>query len=276
MRAVLLVLSMALLLPACARRFRVDGMVLQVEPHRGALLVSHRAIPGVMPAMVMLVRVEKASELLGVRAGSRVHFELRIERGAAVARNLRNAQIVLDGAGSDLTLPEPPQKVQPGGSVPDFVLTDQLGEMVRFSSMRGRIVIVNFLYTRCPLPEVCPRLAASFARVQRRFSDRMGSELVLLSITLDPRHDQPAVLAEYARKWRASPAAWKFLTGSEVDVEAVASALGVIYWPEEGLITHTSSTALVGRDGRLLATVDGSSFEADQLGDLVAQYLEAE
>jgi protein SCO1/2 len=99
--------------------------------------------------------------------------------------------------------------------------------------------------------------------------------MVLLSITLDPRYDTPAVLAEYAERWRADPRDWLFLTGSEEDVRRVAGQFGVVYWAEEGAITHTSSTAIIDRSGRLVALVEGSSFTSRQLMDLVQSKLDA-
>lgn len=275
MRRAIIVALAALALTACVRRYRVEGLVVQVEPARGTMLVSHRAVRGYMPAMVMPFRVETASELSDLSPGDRIAFELRVRKDGAVARDISKSSGGLDGVADDLAIPDPPDKVSPGAIVPDFSLTDQTGRQVRLSDFRGRVVVVNFIYTRCPLPEVCPRLAASFARLQKRFAEEMGRDLVLFSITLDPQYDTPAVLAEYARKWRADPAGWKLLSGSAVEIEAVARRLGVVYWPEEGLITHTSSTALVGRDGQLIALVEGSSFEPEQLGDLVAEYLRA-
>ena len=73
----------------------------------------------------------------------------------------------------------------------------------------------------------------------------------------------------YAHRWRADSETWRFLTGSMEDVRRVAGRFGVVYWAEEGAITHTSSTAIVDRDGRLRAVVEGSSFTSQQLIDLV-------
>jgi protein SCO1/2 len=133
------------------------------------------------------------------------------------------------------------------------------------------VVAVNFIYTRCPLPDVCPRLSASFATLQKRFADRLGRDLVLLSVTVDPDYDTPAVLAEYARRWGADDRGWRFLTG---DVARVAAQLGEVYWADEGTIGHNSVTSIVGRDGRLAAAVDGSSWRVDQLASLIAHELE--
>jgi protein SCO1/2 len=130
---------------------------------------------------------------------------------------------------------------------------------------------VDFIYTRCPLPDVCPRLSANFARLQKRFA----SLLALLSITLDPEYDTPIVLTEYAQRWRADPSTWLFLTGSAEEIRQTAGRFGVVYWPEEGTLTHTSSTAIIDRAGRLAALVEGSSFTSQQLIDLVQAQLGA-
>ena len=104
----------------------------------------------------------------------------------------------------------PKEKLRPGDAIADFELRDQHGQMVRLSDFRGKVVAIDFIYTRCPLPDVCPRLSASFATLQKRFA---GRDLVLLSITVDPEYDTPAVLAEYARRWGADSRGWRFLTG---------------------------------------------------------------
>src|SRR5262249_51220814 len=152
-----------------------------------------------------------------------------------------------------------------GAGVPDFELIDQSGAPLRLRDLDGKIVAVDFIYTRCPLPDVCPRLSANFAQLQRRFAGRMGTDLVLLSITIDPQYDTPEVLAKYAKIWGAKLAGWRFLTGSAEEVQRVAARLGMTYWPEEGLLTHTSQTAVIGRDRTLRAIVEGSSYTAGQL-----------
>jgi protein SCO1/2 len=114
-------------------------------------------------------------------------------------------------------------------------------------------------------------MAASFAALQRRY-DR--SDLALLSVSLDPRYDTPSVLLGYAALWQAKPRSWRFLTGSADAVDRVAQSFGVVYWPEDGTLTHTARTALIGRDGRLAALIEGSEFRTDQLIKLVEHHLE--
>jgi protein SCO1 len=275
--AVAIWLLTPLLFSACARRYRVDGLVLSVNPQEKTVMISHRSIPGYMEAMTMPFRVRRASELETLQPGDRVQFQLVVKRGLAHAEKLETGserEAVRATDTTSLPVPEPKERLRRGDRVPDFALTNHRGHGVQLSDLRGKVVAVNFIYTRCPLPEVCPRLAAIFAQLQRRFQKQMGKDLVLLSITLDATHDTPEVLATYAARWGASLPAWHFLTGSAREIERVAKRFGLVYWPEEGLLTHTSQTAVVNREGRLAALVEGSSYEDQQLGDLIARQME--
>jgi protein SCO1/2 len=262
-----IVFPLCLFLCSCARHFHAQGIVLAIDRPNQTLTISHRAIPGYMEAMSMPFHVEAARDLEHLTPGSRIDFQLKVTRGAVIARHVHFEQAAVDG----IPLPKADDKIAIGERMPDFTLTDQAGRAVRLSGFQGQLVAVDFIYTRCPLPDVCPRLSANFARLQKRYAGKM----VLLSITLDPRHDTPEVLAEYAGRWRADSHTWLFLTGSEDDIRKVAGHFGVVYWPEEGAITHTSSTAIIDRAGKLAALVEGSSFTSQQLIDLVGTELGA-
>ncbi len=179
----------------------------------------------------------------------------------------------IEEGGRKIALEAPKERVLLGDVVPDFTLVTQDGRVWPLASAKGKVVVVQFLYTRCPMPEVCPRLAATFAAMQRRFAGR--GDLLLLSITLDPVYDTPEVLSRYATLWRSNPSAWLFATGSVEQVRAAAGRFGIVFWPEEGVITHTSNIAVIGRTGRLDALVEGLSFTARQLGDLIEHQLDA-
>jgi len=263
------------MLTSCAKRYPAEGLVLRVEREKQTVVISHREIRGYMSAMAMPFRVRDAAQLEGLVPGSRVDFQLEVGRRGTFVRNLHPRASVTEGVtddnGRELRLPPPPDKLSIGAVMPDFSLIDQLSRPVRISGFRGKVVALNFIYTRCPLPDVCPRLSAGFARLQKRFAAR---DLILLSVTLDPQYDTPEVLAQYAKIWRADPARWHFLTGDLAEVQRVAARAGIIYWPEEGLLTHTSETAVIARDGKLVALIEGSGYSAGQLGDLIALELE--
>jgi protein SCO1/2 len=256
-----------------AKQFQGEGIVLRVDRAASSVTISHRAIPGYMDAMAMPFRVSRARDLAGLKPGDRVTFRLDVSGKSSRIARIRTAK---DNAadGETIDLRPPPETLEIGAPVPDFLLTDQAGKSVSLSALRGKVVAVNFIYTRCPLPEVCPRLSAHFAQVQRRFGERMGRDVVLLSVTLDPQYDTIERLGAYAKIWRAAPGGWKFLTGSEEEIGRTARAFGMVYWPEEGLVAHTSETGVIGRDGRLASRVSGSGFTASQIGDLIAAALE--
>jgi protein SCO1/2 len=160
-----------------------------------------------------------------------------------------------------------------GAAVPDFTLIDQGGKPFTFASLRGRVVAMNFIYTTCALPNFCLRLANNFASMQKRFASALGRDLVLVTVTFDPTHDTPAVLATYASQWNAAPTQWRFLTGPVADVDRVCRWFGVHAFANEGLLDHSLHTVIVDRRGALVANIEGNQYTATQLGDLTASVL---
>jgi len=123
------------------------------------------------------------------------------------------------------------KKSQPGPSaratveVPDTTLLTQDGDALKLSSevMGDRIVVVDFIYTTCTT--VCPVLSAILSQVQREVGDRLGKDVVLVSITVDPLRDSPARLKDYSARLQARDG-WYWLTGSKTDIDDVLRAMG--------------------------------------------------
>jgi protein SCO1 len=103
------------------------------------------------------------------------------------------------------------------GQVPNFALVDQQGKPFGTADLSGRVWIANFIFTRCPT--VCPIFTQKMARLQDRLG-QTGPAVHLVSFSVDPDYDTPAVLAEYAATYRANPRLWSFLTGAPDDVRA--------------------------------------------------------
>ncbi len=262
----LLVIGAAIIITGCAKHFKVDGMVMSLDAARRTVVISHRDIAGYMPAMVMPFRIKHPADLSPLKPGSRVSFQLAVTKRGAVVEHITTRNSSNPNAPISLTA----SKLAIGALVPDFELTDQQNLSVRLSEFRTKVIAIDFIYTRCPLPDVCPRLSANFARLRKRFA---GKDLVLLSISIDPQYDTPEVLARYGKIWEANPAGWHFLTGDVRAIQQIGAFFGMVYWPEEGAMTHNSQTAVIARDGRLAALVDGSAYAVSQLGDLIEQQL---
>jgi protein SCO1 len=242
---------------------RVEGIVIEVDRPQGVMVVSHKAVEGFMPAMTMPFRADPPAALDSLQPGARIVFELHDGKA-------RKIQLLDLAPVADFKIPEPANRLALGAEVPDVEgLLDQDNHPVRVSDFRGKVVAVQFIYTRCPLPEVCPRQASQFAYLHRKYP-----EAVLLTVTLDPKHDTPAELKSYAQRWRTAGPNWRFVTSANEDrIQQFGGLFGIVFWPDEGVITHTSSTAIVGRDGRLRAVVRGSSHSAAQIADLLASQL---
>jgi protein SCO1/2 len=238
-----------------------------------------------MEAMTMPFSVNDAKVLDGLAPGVMIDFTLVVDKKSSYAEEIRvrpyhstdreplevSRLKVLQGA----IAPESTAKVLTiGQPVPNFTLTDQKRRSVSLTQFAGKVVAVNFIYTRCALPEYCYRISNNFGRIQKRFSKQLGRELVLLTITFDPVHDQPEVLAEYARIWKADPQSWRFLTGDAPEVRRVCGLFGVDFWQDEALLTHSIHTAIIDRQGKLVANLEGNQYSAEQLGDLVATVIE--
>ena len=117
-------------------------------------------------------------------------------------------------------------------------------------------------------------LIHNFGVLQKQFQERLGKDLVLLTVTFDPVHDQPETLRNYAKTWKADAENWRFLTGAAPDVERVCDLFGVNFVPDEGLFVHSLHTAIVGRDGKLVANLEGNEFTAQQFADLLKTVLD--
>lgn len=264
--------------------YSVKGIVLKVDkPHR-TLVVSCQSIPGYMDAMVMPFSVHQPKELEGIAPGAAIDFTLVADEYAAYAEDIDIHDfetLEQDPLGARRlklldTIVAPAAQtplVNVGQRVPDFALLDQNSQRVTLSQFSGRVVAITFMYTHCPLPNFCFRLSNNFGRLQKRFAGQMGRDLMLLSVTFDPQHDTPEILAKYGDIWKADPKGWRLLTGSQPDIEKLCHELGMNFWPDEGIMAHSLHTVILDRHGNLVANLEGNEFSADQLGDLVQTVL---
>lgn len=287
--AALVVVLMSTAAPVCAEQYAVTGMIVSVNPAARSFSASIQAIPNYMAAMTMPFEVREASELHGLGPGLVVTFTLTVEKNTSWAEGIRivryenteqdpfsasRLKLLGELAARSGRSADRGSEVAIGAAVPDFTLLDQRRRPVSLSDLRRRVVVANFVYTTCALPNFCLRLANNFNALQKRFARELGRDLVLLTITFDPQHDTPDVMAQYARQWNANPDTWRFLTGAPADVERACRLFGVHAFSNEGLLDHSLHTVIIDRGGRLLANIEGNQFTATQLGDVVAAALQ--
>jgi protein SCO1/2 len=139
------------------------------------------------------------------------------------------------------------------GNVPSFQLVAQDGQPFHSQTLDGKIWVADFIYTTCPGP--CPRMTSQMREVQDAVSKI--SDVRLVSFTVDPANDTPAVLTAYAKVHGASPAMWYFLTGPVPTLQKLdrdAFKLGNI----DATLEHSTRFVLVDRQGRIRGYYDTS------------------
>ena len=150
-----------------------------------------------------------------------------------------------------------------GDAIPSATLLDQRGRRFSFAQTNGRTTIVSFIYTRCRDAQMCPLVAAKFARMQRELR---GTPIRLVTLTLDPAHDTPNVLARYGTAYGADPAIWTFVTGPAAAIDDVAGRLGIVVErPRPGLIVHSEAAIVVDATGRVARFIDGAAWLPDDV-----------
>jgi protein SCO1/2 len=148
------------------------------------------------------------------------------------------------------------------GPAPPFTLTSQDAVPVALSDLHGRVVAVTFIYTACP--DICPMLTQKMVQIQDELGADFGAKVAFVSISLDPEHDTPEVLKDYAEFWGAKPG-WSFLTGSPDAVRDVTRRYGVFFAKkEDGSVDHTQLTSLVDAQGQMRVQYLGARFDPEE------------
>jgi len=271
------VLFPILLLLGCSRqpevpsekRYPLTGEVVAVDKPHKLLTVRHNAVEGLMPAMTMDFPVS-AGDAAVAKPGEHIRADLVLDpSGAGRLENIwpddeasrieiANGALALrqdthdrgDGAYREV-----------GEDIPDFTLYDQAGRVVQSGRFRGKQIMLNFIYTRCPIANMCPASTAKMMAVQQLARDAGIKNLELVSITLDPAYDTPGVLKEYADIRGIDTTNFSFLTGPDPAIRDLLVQFGVIAEFQGGLLKHTLATLLVDERGRIIDRADGSVWE---------------
>ena len=210
-----------------------------------------------------------------IAPGDEVHATLVLgDQRRAAGRYLHQASAIRQSDGtSALRIP------QPGDEVPNFTLVNQSGKTIQFQQFRGKPLLLTFIYTRCPFPDYCPRMSNNFAQVMQQLQKdpKAFGEAQLLSISIDPEHDKPAVLRSYGERYvgRVDPrfAHWEFASGSPEQVRKIADFFGLAYNQKDGQIVHGLVTVLIGKDGRVVKVYSGNDWKPDEVAaDFIAAH----
>jgi protein SCO1/2 len=261
--------------PPPERTHEVTGQVLGVRPEIREVRLAHDEIPGYMPAMAMSFAVKDPSLLQGLQRGDMVRATLVVTDTDAWLSSIDRTghAPVVEAADTDEAqspAAPPPDLLEPGQPVPDLTFTDQDDRTFMLAGVRGRAVALTFIYTRCPLPNFCPRMDRLFLAVQKEVAGRqdLRGRVQLVSVSFDPAFDTPAVLKQHAASIGADLDSWRFVTADPGAIDSFATRFGVSIVRETNgtlEITHNLRTAVIGPDGRLLKVFPGSDWTPQQV-----------
>ncbi len=242
------------------RIHRGVGVVHEVRPDYGQVLIEHEDIPGLMSAMTMNFAVPDPELLAAMRPGQQIEFNVEF-----TGKSYRIVDFsVLDAAATAAGGPRMGEGLGPRSLAPAFRLVDQNGEALSLADLRGKLVVLDFVYTDCPGP--CPILTGNHVELQRLLPPQLRADTWFVSISLDPERDTPEAFRKYARARGADLTNWSFLGGPVEDVKAVVEAYGVgsVRQPN-GEIQHVVVTYLIDADGRIARHYIGLEHAADEL-----------
>lgn len=258
-----------------AKRYPFTGRIISIDAQDQSAIIDGDDIPGFMSAMAMSYKIKPPSMLTQLAPGDSISADVVvIERGnsnGAPDYWLENVKVTAHSK----ALPPAPKAQRipaPGDAVPDFQLTDQSGKRISLSQYRGKVLLVTFIYTRCPFPDFCPRVSSNFAEISHQLAadPALAARTHLLSISFDPGYDTPKVLREYAFSVAHThdPSLfthWQFAVPRAADLPKLADSFGVVYKSEGGLITHNLSTAVITPDGKIAKWYHGSDWQVSDL-----------
>jgi protein SCO1/2 len=234
------------------------GRVVSVDIPGKTLMVANENIPGFMGPMTMPYQVKDPNVLTELHAGDRITATLVDEDESTF---YLDDFVITAQANPDYKPTVQYHVPSPGDEVPDFALLNQSGKTIHLKQFRGKVLLITFIYTRCPLADYCPRMSRNFAEIDKQLATDKpayaGSHL--LSVSFDPTYDKPSVLRSYGgaytgRYTKEDFAHWDFAAPPEKELPEVEHWFGVGVTPgdKSAPLTHSLSTVVVGRDGKVV------------------------
>lgn len=235
--------------------FAARGVVKELKPRDSSVLVSHEAIANYMDSMTMPFKVKELKELTGLRAGDRISFRLHVTDSESwIGQIAKIGTVPLEEAKQQVS-PEATEGPKAKASHPllAFKFTNELGQAVSLGDFRGQALAITFFFTRCPIPDYCPRLSKNFQEASRKLSSMAGgpTNWHFLSVSFDTETDNPRVLKAYGEMYHYNPAHWSFLTGPADKVGELARLSGETFERDGASFNHNFRTLIIDTTGHL-------------------------
>ena len=259
------------------KSWHIRGVVLSTDPAKDTVTLDTDAIPGYMDAMIMSYALKNPGVVSELHPGDTITADLFASDSASAIDNI----VIVGQSRADYKPPVQYKPLNPGDPVPDFSLLNQSGKTIHIAQFRGKVLLVTFIYTRCPLADYCPRMSRNFASLDHLLASDFDlySKTHLLSISFDPAYDTPAVLRSYGsaytgRYTEENFTHWDFAAPPEKDLPDVLHFFLVGATPEKNhTITHSLSTLVIDQQGKVYKWYPSNDWTPEQLLADVKQLL---
>jgi protein SCO1/2 len=237
------------------RSFEARGVIKGLGTDSRTVLVQHEAIAGYMPAMTMPFKVQDSNELVGLGAGDRISFRLRVthtESWIDGITRLGSVEVSEQVRAVELARIQP-QSSRSRHPLLAFNFTNELGQAVALGDFRGQALAITFFFTRCPIPDYCPRLSKNFQEAAKKLSAISGgpTNWHFLSVSFDADFDTPRVLRAYGELYHYDPAHWSFFTGPAEQIGELARLSDVTFERDGATFNHNFRTLIIDTTGHL-------------------------
>ncbi len=256
------------------KEYSVTGVVQDIKEDQSIIVIDHDSISGFMMPMVMPFNLEHKKDVLELSIGDSVKFKLVVTSSNSYATDftiLGRSEIVDD---YDEFWDDEYRKKQIGERLSDVSLLDINGDSISLSSLNGKFRFISFIFTRCPIPNMCPAVVIKNGVLANNFRDYNNLELIMVSF--DYAYDSPIVLKDYYGDLISIYANWSIWSsaGDISDLYTLSSEIGCEFWGiEENNIGHNLRSALIGPNMELLKVWEGDEWLAKDVRKDIENYI---
>ena len=235
------------------KRYNLRGQVVAKDVAAKEITVRHEEIPGFMAAMTMPYKVKDPAIVQAVEPGDKIVAEVVVPSDGSDYW-LENVRVTEASGRKSVSAMPSVHRLNVGESVPNLPLVNQDGRTIHLHDFQGKALLMTFIYTRCPLPNFCPRLSSQFAKIHDDLAKTPDDyrKTHLLTITFDPKYDTAPVLRKYGLAYLDNDPSgfgyWDFAYATPADLRKLADAFGLVYIEQDNQISHSMNIVLIAPD----------------------------
>jgi protein SCO1 len=251
------------------KRYDLTGKVLTIEQDKHQITVAHDEIKDFMPAMTMPFTLREEWPFAVLAPGNQIAATLVVDGTEFWLENVVVTQVSADTNASG---PGGVVEAKDGAEVPDYGLVNQSDRPIHLAQYRGKTLLLTFIYTRCPISDYCPLMSQNFAEIEAELAKQpeLYQKTHLLSVSIDPDYDTPAVLRSYGAAYTGKYTDekfthWEFATGTKDQIKGIAQFFGLRYYADQDQIVHGLRTVIINPEGKVAKVYRDNSWKPNEV-----------